>query len=115
MEREEQAFAKARAAKEKVATVVAQYIVSKVTPAVTNLAALLGNPDAKHVASFVLQAGQNHNVNLNNLLKQAQRALQDPRHEVSVSSVKEVNKMLSDCKKSEAILSQTIASIQKLL
>ena len=115
VEKEAQAAQRASLAKEKATAALAQQIVNKVNGPLTSLTAVMAKPDAQHLPSFVSDSARNHAVNMQNVLRQAQRALADRSSELTVASIKEVAKMISEARKTEVLMNQMLISMGKLI
>ena len=109
--RDNAAAQKATAAKQKATVALAQQIVNKVNTPMNKLNALMSNPDAQHLPAFIADSAKSHVMNLQGVLRQALRALTDPSPELTVSSIKEVTKMLTDSRKVEVLMSQMLTTM----
>jgi hypothetical protein len=113
VERDNATAQKALAAKHKATVALAQQIVNKVNTPLNKLNTLMSTPDAQHLPTFIADSAKNHAMNLHGVLRQAYRALTDPSPELTVSSIKEVTKMLTDSRKVEVLMSQLLLTMSK--
>ena len=113
-EKEKQALARATSAKEKANAVLAQQIVTKISSPISTLATTMARPDCAHLPDFVSGAARSHMANLQNMMKQAEQVLKDNSKTMTVSSIKEVRKMVSEAKKTEVLMNQMLTTMGKI-
>ena len=106
--------AAAQAAKDKQTLSFAQQIVNKVSNPMSSMTSTLAKPDTLRLPDFVIDAAKMHLNTLQNLLKEAQLAQASPSGKTFLVSLKDVGKAVTDAKKHEVLMSQMMATLQKI-
>ena len=113
-DREQQAAEKASAAKQKATVILAQQVVNKVNAPLNSLTAAMSKPDAQCLPTIISDTAKNHAMTLQGVLRQANRVLLNHSLELTVSSIKEVTKMISEARKHEVLMNQMLTTLSKL-
>ena len=106
--------AAAQAAKDKQTTTLAQQILNKVTTPMYSMTATLAQPLSLKLPDFVVDAGKMHLSSLQKIVKEAQLAQASPAGFVFNLTLKEIGKAASDSRKHEILMTQMLATVQKL-
>lgn len=113
--KQDQAALRASAAKEKANTTLAQQILTKVNGPISTLAVTMAKAEnSGDLPSFVADAARCHMANLQNVMRQAERVLNDNSRSMTVQTIKEVTKMCSDAKKTEVLMNQMLTTVGKI-
>ena len=105
---------KAAAAQQKAKDALGQQIMNKISGPLCTLAATMSQPATMRLPAFVTEAANAHLRVLQDLQKKTQLAMEPSSTDaMPVSNIKELNKVISEAKKTEVLLSQMMNTIGK--
>lgn len=105
---------KAQAVKEKANSAMAGQIVNKLVVPLANLTLAMSKPGTFRLPAFVTDSARDHLDKLQTLNMKAKFTAADPSKDLPVQTLKDVQKMITEAKKTETLMSQLLATMDKM-